>query len=170
MTDWQALGLENWVKVARAHARPRPCAPTDLTGCSTAQVRQAIAQALAGYTLSDKTGSKLLCFQDFGGQEVSHRLGYFCSKLSTDIGHAAHAAWIPTTLADPIEVWDRIDKPGDPAPKRHYFSAYHNPAGTIFYYVAVAVAADGTFITAFQKDSGNGIDRKRNGDPVHRCY
>lgn len=109
-------------------------------------------------------------FQDFAGRAIDQRLGYFCTKLSADIQHAAHAGWISSTLADPIEVWDRIDRPEELLPKRHYFSAYSNPAGTVLYYVAVAVAANGTFLTAFQKDSSAGIDTKRNGDLLHKCY
>lgn len=131
--------------------------PLALDGLSVPQIREAISNALLPHTAKGGVDLPIVVFRDFAGLSVCQSLSYVCSKLSKDVAHAAHVGWIQNTLADPIEVWDRIDKSTDTYPKRHYFSAYRSPGKTLLlHYVTVAAVRDGTFITAFQKDSGAG--------------
>ena len=91
-----------------------------------------------------------------------------CGKLAVDIDHARYAGWVRATLLDPIEVWDRVDRPGDVAPKRHYFSAYHDEKSGVTSYMTV-VAQDGeVFVTAYPK--AGSFDGRRNGVLVFLSY
>jgi hypothetical protein len=92
-----------------------------------------------------------------------------CGKLAVDVDHARFAGWVRATFLDPIEVWDRFDRPGDDVPKRHYFSAYRHGTSEIVSHIAVAVATGGRrFVTAFPK--AGTLDGRRNGQLVFRSY
>ncbi len=175
-SNWHAEGLPEWRVVARRHARPRPCPPLNLHGRLNRHiVKAAIQEALGGIS-----GSTPISFVDYSGMVVSQTADYFGNKLlglrrrgneqRVDVGHAVYVGWIAETLLNPIEVWDRRDKPTDPELKRHYYSAYTDATGAILSYMAIAVAANGTFITAFQKASSIAIDARRDGIPLYRCY
>jgi hypothetical protein len=114
-------------------------------------------------------GQVIMSFPDYAGRVITATTAMLCGKLGVDIDHARYAGWIRATLLDPIEVWDRIDRPGDIAPKRHYFSAYHDGASEVTSYMAVVVAGDHpTFVTAYPK--AGSLDGRRNGVLVFLSY
>jgi len=107
--------------------------------------------------LSIVPGQKVVSFTDYAGRNVQQKATYFVNKLSKDVDHASFASWLPATLRDPVEVWVRAHVGKSQDDKRHYLSAYRDGANTLTH-VAVVVAKDGTFITAFRKVSTLGLD------------
>jgi hypothetical protein len=111
----------------------------------------------------------IMSFQDYDGRIITATTAMLRGKLGVDIDHARYAGWIRATLIDPIEVWDRIDRPGDIVLKRHYFSAYHDGSSNVISYMAVVVAGDRrTFVTAYPK--AGSLDGRRNGVLVVLSY
>lgn len=166
--DWKKLKLDAWRFLAAARCRVRPCPPIDLRGLHYAQIRARIIQALQPYEVRQADGSLRIELPDVMGRIVHGRAGFFALHLYKDSDHAAYAPWIPMTLLDPIEVWDLEEKEGV---RRYYLSAYRSePAGDpLVHYVSVS-AEDGTFCTGFRKDGSTGMDGKRKGELIYRCY
>lgn len=108
-------------------------------------------------------------FSDYAGYQITASARMLCGKLGVDIDHARFAGWVRATLLDPIEVWDRYDRSGDVAAKRHYFSAFHDGSTDVISYMAVAVATeDHAFVTAFPK--AGSLDGRRDGSLVYLSY
>jgi|GEM_PF-6393748 len=111
-------------------------------------------------------GATIVTMTDFAGAAITQSVDFMVSKLLKDVDHAAFAGWLAVTLANPIEVWDRID---NGSVKRHYFSAYGFRQGKVVYHVAAVATPSGVWITSFHKWSAAGIDSKRDGTLIHRC-
>jgi hypothetical protein len=113
-------------------------------------------------------GSEVV-FRDHDGETITATAAMACAKLAVDVDHARFAGWVRATFLDPIEIWDRFDRPSDTVPKRHYFSAYRHGASDVLSYMAVAVARDvRRFVTAYPK--AGSLDGRRNGQLVYCCY
>jgi hypothetical protein len=160
--DWISEGLAPWRAVARQHARRRPCPPA-IAPTSTKDRRATVAHELV---IENQT---VVTFSDYAGLTITATAAMLCGKLAVDIDHSRFAGWVRATFLDPIEVWDRFDRPDDVVPKRHYFSAYCDGASNVMSYLAVAVAMhDRVFVTAFPK--AGSLDGRRNGDLVFLSY
>lgn len=163
MSDWNTEGLVAWRAVARDHARPRPCPPA-ATPTSTKSRRATVARELG--IAEDQ---EIVALPDYAGRTITATAAMLCGKLAVDIDHARYSGWVRATLLDPIEVWDRFDRPGDVVPKRHYYSAYRDGTSDVVSYMAVAVATnDAAFVTAYPK--AGSLDGRRNGKLVFLCY
>jgi hypothetical protein len=161
VSDWKKEGRPAWDAVALEYARPRPCAPEDVP--LTASARRRLIAGILGIAPGDAT----VAFTDYAGRTITKNPNELCAKLSADEGHAGYVGWIAETFRNPIEVWNRLD---NGTMKLHYYSAYADPTGYVLSYMAVSVTADGTFVTAFQKNSAAAIDNRRNGTPVFCSY
>jgi hypothetical protein len=82
--------------------------------------------------------SGALTLVDYAGMNIAvHRPLIF--KLAKYANHAAYAAWIPHTLADPLEVWEHpYPTPYHPR-RRYYMSAYISGSGNITHCVIAVV-------------------------------
>jgi Barnase-EndoU-ColicinE5/D-RelE like nuclease len=161
VADWISEGLATWRAVAREHARLRPCPPAAVPTSTSAR------RATVTHELGIENRA-IVVFLDYAGRTITATAAMLRGKLAVDVDHARFAGWVRATLVDPIEVWDRIDRAEDAAPKRHYFSAYHDGMSDVISYMAVAVAADGAFVTAYPK--AGSLDGRRNGELVFLCY
>lgn len=168
--DWQSLGLDPWHIVAGSHARVRPCPPLDTHGLSAPQIRARIADALRHYEITRPNGTKRVQLVDVTGRIIHAPLGYLGLHLSKDADHWTFAAWTPMTIETPIEVWDR-EEPGKGI-RRYYLSAYQSGSanGRPHIHCVSIGAKNGAFVTSFRKPGSAGIDGKRKGDPIYRCY
>ena len=161
-TDWRTQRLQEWRTTARLHVRAWPSAPVNLRGLTHGEMRDAIGKAL-GIAEGETKFSML----DYLGNAITCDAAVITSKLTRDVDHGAYAGWMLDAVQRPIEVWDRIDSG---RMKRHYFSAFGNQRGDVMYYVSVATTLTFQWSTSFHKRSGPGIDEKRNGDFIFRCY
>jgi len=161
MSNWKQEGFEKWSIDSRKYARLRPHAPLQVP------ITHSARKLLIANTLGIVPGQTHVVFTDYAQRRITSSTQWLCVKLAKDEGHTAYVGWIAHTLRDPIEVWERYH---DSRLKRHYFSAYH--AGNnmnIVSYMTVALSSDNTIITAFQKNSANGIDNLRDGTLLLRC-
>jgi hypothetical protein len=154
--------MPNWVEVVDAHAVAEPMRPFSVRGLDSAARLKLIDQTFAfnaqGYCfLADYDNRRI-----FVSRAIMHR------KLDV-ANHVAYAAWIPTTLQSPLEVWEHPDlgptSRNSAEPRLHYFSAYVGPDGATSHLVlAVAVDPRGPrLINSFSLTSLANADNKRYG-------
>ena len=164
---WDSLGLPGWRDLVATYAKTEPTRPIVISTILYKDRPAAIAAAI-GFV----GNAQYKAFPDYDGNSIRVPRFIVDDKLAKIANHGAYAAWIPSTLLNPLEVWTHTDdksKRHKDQVRRYYMGAYLGPTGYTNHLV-IGVDASGQVFNSYSVESVETANATRYGQLAYLGY